>query len=74
MLNFELQLVRWSGLGEAQRRQMLRRPASRQPDMKASVSGIIEQVQTSGDAAIRELTLSAMWRSPDRWELTSDPT
>jgi phosphoenolpyruvate carboxykinase (GTP) len=24
--------------------------------------------------AIRELTLSAMWRSPDRWELTSDPT
>ena len=24
--------------------------------------------------AIRELTLSAMWRSPDRWELTADPT
>jgi len=57
MLNFELQLVRWSGLDEAQRRQMLRRPASRQPDLKASVSGIIEQVQTGGDAALGELTL-----------------
>ena len=72
MLNFELQLVRWSGLGEAQRRQMLRRPASRQPDMKASVSGIIEQVQTSGDAAIRELTLQFDGVEPRAFALEPD--
>ena len=24
--------------------------------------------------AIKELTLSAMWRSPDSWEMVSDPT
>ena len=24
--------------------------------------------------AIKELTLSAMWRSPDRWEMKYDPT
>jgi histidinol dehydrogenase len=72
MLNFELQLVRWSGLGEAQRRQMLRRPASRQPDLKASVSGIIEQVQTGGDAAIRELTLQLDGVEPQAFAVEPD--
>jgi histidinol dehydrogenase len=57
MLNFELELVRWSGLDEAQRRQVLRRPALRQSDLKASVSDIIGQVQSGGDAALRELTV-----------------
>jgi histidinol dehydrogenase len=69
MLNFELQLVHWSGLDEAQRRQILCRPASRQPDLKASVSGIIEQIQTGGDAALRELTLQLDGVEPQEFAL-----
>ena len=71
MLNIELELLHWTDLDEERRQQVLRRPASRQTDIWASVNRIIGQIRTGGDAALRELTLQLDGVEPQAFALES---
>ena len=66
----ELELLRWSELDAASRRQLLSRPVSRQIGLQESVAEIIGQVRSGGDAALTELTLRLDGNAPSQFEFT----
>jgi len=65
----ELELIRWSELKVEARRDLLRRPVSRQDGLQESVAGIISQVRAGGDPALRELTSRLDGITPQQFEL-----
>lgn len=65
----ELELIRWSELTAEVRRNLLRRPVSRQVGLQESVAEIISQVRAGGDPALRELTSRLDGITPQQFEL-----
>jgi histidinol dehydrogenase len=70
-MNIEIEPVRWTGLDKQSRRQILRRPVARQRDLKDSVAGIVHQVRSDGNAALRELTIRLDGVEPLQFEIAA---
>ncbi len=66
------ELINWSGLGEAQRIEALRRPPLPLGDFKKSVTQIIQRVREHGDAALLEFARKFDDAEIDQLEVSSE--
>ncbi len=69
MSRFGLEIIQWEALDTARQKALLRRPASADAGLQATVAGIIAQVRDGGDSALSTLTRQFDGVNPQPFEI-----